>query len=170
MHINKITYLATALFLTGSIAFAKGNVSPNNPVVEKVDPAEAAKGYLDATGKSAQNYSKDSLHRLDFTVVGTGCSICLMGIQTTLKGKPGIVKAAVMLRKPYGASVIYDTKKITKDAIVDIANHQKKNVHVDSINDAAISKVPIVLIPPHFKESQVSSNLEVKDPNSNAAK
>jgi hypothetical protein len=154
MPVKAITYLAIAIAITNSVAFAKSTVSQSTQGITKVDPAEAQKGYLDAAGQSAKNYSKDFLHRLDFTVVGTGCAICLMGIQTKLKSKAGVVKAAVMLKPPYGASVVYDSKQITKDAIVDIANHQKKNVHVDSINDAAITKIPIVLIPPHFKEGQ----------------
>jgi copper chaperone CopZ len=153
MQIKTFIYIATTICLTSPLASAKSTVS-QSPPIEKVDPAEAEKGFLNAAGQSAKNYNKDSLHRLDFTVVGTGCAVCLMGIQTKLKTKPGVVKAAVMLKPPYGASVVYDAKQVTKDAIVDLANHQKKNVHVNAVTDTPITKIPIVLIPPHFKEGE----------------
>lgn len=93
------------------------------------------------------SYNAKTLRRLDFKVQGKSCAVCLMGIQRKFKTLPGVVKAAVMLKKPYGAVVIYDSSKINMQTLLDKAKQQDKDVKIVQTSDFAIAKIPTILIP-----------------------
>ncbi|MCC7528835.1 MAG: hypothetical protein IT342_09950 [Candidatus Melainabacteria bacterium] len=105
-------------------------------------------------------YNANSLRRLDFRVVGKSCAVCLMGIQRKFKAMPGVVKAAVMLKKPYGAAVIYDSSKVTKEELLKKASEQDKDVKVEQPADSAIKKIPIIFIPLYGIPKSPSGDLE----------
>ena len=122
-------------------AFAEATAGP---VITKpgkpsmIQTSEAAK---------PSSYNAKTLHRLDFRVVGKSCAKCLMDIQKVFKSMPGVVKAAVMLKKPYGAVVIYDSSKVSKEELLKKARDQDKDVRIEEAIDRAIPKLPIILIP-----------------------
>jgi hypothetical protein len=64
-----------------------------------------------------------------------------------MKQVPGTIKAAVMLQPPYGAVVIYDSSKVTKDQILAVATKNEPAVKLEGIIDQRIKKLPIVLVP-----------------------
>lgn len=93
------------------------------------------------------SYNAKALRRLDFRVVGKSCAVCLMGIQRKFKSMIGVVKAAVMLKKPYGAVVIYDSSKVSMQTLLDKAKSQDKEVKIQQVTDFPIQKIPTILIP-----------------------
>ncbi|MDR3613446.1 MAG: hypothetical protein P4L53_07760 [Candidatus Obscuribacterales bacterium] len=99
-------------------------------------------------------YNHNALHRVDFRVTGKNCAVCLHKIQERMKGLPGAIEAAVMLKKPYGAVVIYDSSKLNLKAILDIAVKGEPEVKIVDVKDESIKKLPVVLIPAY---SQVPS-------------
>jgi hypothetical protein len=64
-----------------------------------------------------------------------------------MKGLPGAVEVAVMLKKPYGAVVIYDSSKLNLKSILDIAVKGEPEVKIVDVKDESIKKLPVVLIP-----------------------
>lgn len=92
-------------------------------------------------------YNPNSLHRLDFRVVGKSCAVCLHKMQDRMKTLAGTVKAEVMLKSPYGAVVIYDSKQMTKDKILDKCREGVEDVSFEDIKDVPIKTLPLVLIP-----------------------
>ena len=141
---RELLTLASAFFFALSVstpqAFAEATaapaVKPGKPSM--IQTSEAAK---------PSSYNAKALHRLDFRVVGKSCAKCLMDIQKVFKAMPGVVKAAVMLKKPYGAVVIYDSSKVSKDELLKKARAQDKDVRIEQEIDSAIPKLPIILIP-----------------------
>jgi copper chaperone CopZ len=109
------------------------------------DLASAAEGAPLETTLPAYNHN--ALHRVDFRVTGKSCAVCLHKIQERMKGLPGAVEAAVMLKKPYGAVVIYDSSKLNLKAILDIAVKGEPEVKIVDVKDESIKKLPVVLIP-----------------------
>jgi copper chaperone CopZ len=107
--------------------------------------------------QSANHYDKNALHRLDLRIVGKSCPVCLLGIQKKINALQGVVKAAVMLKKPYGVSVIYDSKQLQQAKILATIKSYEKNTFVDGVQDAAVAKVPLVLIPPFAKPEEGAS-------------
>lgn len=99
------------------------------------------------TSESPSQYNAKALHRLDFKVLGKSCAVCLLKIQRTVKALPGVVKVAIMLRRPYGAVILYDSSRISKDKLLTTVKSVDKSVKVDEVSDAAIDKPPVVLIP-----------------------
>jgi hypothetical protein len=71
-----------------------------------------------------------------------------LGIQRKINALTGVVKAAVMVKRPYGVSVVYDSKQLQKDKIVELIKSYEKNTYVEDVSDSAIAHIPIVLIPP----------------------
>ncbi len=94
----------------------------------------------------ASSYNAKALHRLDFRVVGKSCAVCLMGIQSKFKSMIGVVKAAVMLKKPYGAVVIYDSSKVNMQALLTKARNQDKEGEDRTDYRFPIQKIPTILI------------------------
>ncbi len=95
----------------------------------------------------ASSYNAKALRRMDFKVVGKSCAVCLMGIQKKFKSMIGVVKAAVMLKKPYGAVVIYDSSKVSMQTLLEKAKSQDKEVKIEQVTDFPIQKIPTILIP-----------------------
>ena len=92
-------------------------------------------------------YNHNALHRVDFRVTGKSCAVCLHKIQERMKGLPGAIEVAVMLKKPYGAVVIYDSSKLKLKSILDIAVKGEPEVKIVDVKDESIKKLPVVLIP-----------------------
>jgi len=110
----------------------------------KDDAAAAEKDPLETTLPA---YDHNALHRVDFRVTGKSCAVCLHKIQERMKGLPGAVEVAVMLKKPYGAVVIYDSSKLNLKSILDIAVKGEPEVKIVDVKDESIKKLPVVLIP-----------------------
>jgi hypothetical protein len=108
------------------------------------DPAEVEAALKKATTEAIANRS---LHRLDFRVVGRSCAVCLLSIQRKIKAANGVCKVAVMLKKPYGAVVLYDSRKTAPQQLLDTAKKGERDTKFEDIRDAAINKVPLVLLP-----------------------
>jgi copper chaperone CopZ len=111
-------------------------------------PIALSKAAEPPPAASSSHYDKNALHRVDLRIVGKSCPICLLNIKKKVNALTGVVKADVMLKKPYGVSVIYDAKQVKSDKIVETVKSYEKNTFVEDVHDAAVSKVPLVLIPP----------------------
>jgi copper chaperone CopZ len=111
--------------------------------------AKPGKPSMIQTSEAAKpaSYNAKALRRLDFKVKGKSCAVCLMGIQRKFKSLPGVVKAAVMLKPPYGAVVIYDSSKISMQELIEKAKKQEKEVRVEQVTDFPVQKIPTILIP-----------------------
>ncbi len=92
-------------------------------------------------------YNQKDLRRFDFRVVGKSCATCLHHMQDRMKELPGTLKAAVMLQKPYGAVVIYDSSKVNTTKILDKAKEGLTDVEFEDRNDVPIKSIPLVLVP-----------------------
>lgn len=119
---------------------------------EKQAAAKPAARALDKktgviTAGKTSKYNPNALRRFDFRIEGKSCAVCLMKIQTKFKETPGVVKVAVMLRRPYGAVVVYDGGVVSKDKLMDIALHTEDGVKVKQATDGRIDKIPTILIP-----------------------
>jgi copper chaperone CopZ len=144
----------TALFgiassgpITGSKAYAteaketsKYVLNPNNQAL--VDPDESV--------LKAKKFDPKSLHRLDFHVANKTCGVCLLNIQKKTRAIPAVVNAAVEIKRPFCASVIYDTKQTNEKELLEEVRSFEKDLLLDMIQDKAIAKQPLVLIPPHL--------------------
>jgi len=93
--------------------------------------------------------NKNTLHRLDFYILGTSCPVCLMGIQRRVKAVAGTIKTAVMLKKPYGVSIIYDSKQVNDQKLLETVTLDEPLIKLSNIKDEPIAKIPTILIPPH---------------------
>ena len=92
-------------------------------------------------------YNAKDLRRFDFRVVGKSCATCLHHMQDRMKELPGTLKAAVMLQKPYGAVVIYDSSKTNTTKILEKAKEGLTDVEFEDRKDVAIKSIPAVLVP-----------------------
>lgn len=93
------------------------------------------------------SYNAKALHRLDFKITGKSCAACLLGIQKRISTVPGAIKAAVQLQAPYAAVVLFDASKTNQKALFVKAKETVPEVNFESVEDTAIDKVPIVLVP-----------------------
>jgi len=105
-----------------------------------------------------KHYDKNALHRLDFRIQGKSCAVCLLSIERRIKGFAGVISTAVMLKKPYGASVIYDSKQVNEQKLLDAAKLNEPQIKLLDVNDTAIVKIPVVLIPPHTAQLTMQDN------------
>ena len=94
------------------------------------------------------------LHRLDFRLEGKSCAACLLSIQRKLNSLPGVKNAVVMLKRPYGVSIVYDGHDIKSDEILSLLKDKEPNIKILEINDASINTVPPLLIPPFVPQSE----------------
>ena len=133
--------LAAAITLIASVSADAETAKAETTKADKPSMIQASEAAKPAS------YNPKSLRRLDFRVVGKSCAVCLMGIQRKVKGINGVVKVAVMLRKPYGAVIIYDSSKISKDKLLETAKSQDKDVRIEQSIDNPIQKLPNILIP-----------------------
>lgn len=97
----------------------------------------------------AKKLNMKALHRLDCRLEGSSCAACLMSIKRTVDKLNGVYEIAVMLKKPYGFAVIYDSTKINADKIMDAAKKDKKASLVKFLEqvDEPVATPPIILIP-----------------------
>lgn len=135
-----------AVFVAAIILFPHLCAKAQTATKETSKPGKPSMIQTSDAAKPA-SYNPKGLHRLDFRVVGKSCAVCLMGIQRKVKAIPGVVKVAVMLRKPYGAVIVYDSTKVSKDKLMETAKSQDKDVRIEQSVDNAIPKVPNILIP-----------------------
>ncbi len=96
----------------------------------------------------AQKDSIKNLHRLDFRIEGKSCAACLLSIQRKLNSLPGVKEAVVMLKRPFGVSVIYQEDQIKQEEILAVVKDKEPNIKMLEINDISISKLPSPIIPP----------------------
>jgi copper chaperone CopZ len=97
--------------------------------------------------KKTPSYNAKALHRLDFKITGKSCAVCLLGIQKRISTVPGAIKAAVQLQAPYAAVVLFDASKTNQKALLAKGKETVPEVNFEAIEDSAIDKVPIVLVP-----------------------
>jgi len=107
-----------------------------------------------ASKSQAKSYNKNALHRLDFRILGTSCPVCLLSIQRRVKSQAGTIETAVMLKKPYGVSIIYDSKQVNNQKILETVTLNEPLIKLSDIKDEPIDKIPVILIPPHNEPSK----------------
>lgn len=97
----------------------------------------------------AKQLNMKALHRLDCRLEGTSCAACLMSIKKTVDKLKGVYEIAVMLKRPYGFAVIYDSTKITAEKIMDAAKKDKRASSVKFLEqvDKPIASPPLILVP-----------------------
>lgn len=146
MSSGRASLAASAAFAAAITLIAGPSARAETAATEANKPGKPSMIQASEAAKPA-SYNPKGLHRLDFRVVGKSCAVCLMGIQRKVKAMPGVVKVAVMLRKPYGAVIIYDSTKVSKDKLMETAKSQDKDVRIEQSVDNAIPKIPSILIP-----------------------
>lgn len=109
--------------------------------------AENKTGKAPATKKVAQSPVKE-LRRLDFRLKGSKCASCLGRIRKRMAHFKGVIKAAVILKKPYGAAAIYDGGVTNAEEIKKAAlKGEKVKVEIAETSDKKINKLPLILVP-----------------------
>ena len=88
------------------------------------------------------------MRRLDFRIEGKSCAACLLSIQRKLTNLPGVKGAVVMLKRPFGVSIIYQQDQIKKEEILAIVRSKESNIKILEISDMAIKTMPSLVIPP----------------------
>jgi hypothetical protein len=68
-------------------------------------------------------------------------------MQDRMKELPGTLKAAVMLQKPYGAVVVYDSSKTNTTKILEKAKEGLTDVEFEDRKDVSIKSMPVILVP-----------------------
>jgi hypothetical protein len=140
--------VTTSLILLASYAgFGESSKAMAQKEAEAAKNQEAIAGAEES--EKPKPYNKNALRRLDFRIVGKSCAICLLGIKRRINGLDGTVKVAVMLKKPFGASIIYDSTKLNEEKLLATAKANEPLVKLLDIKDEAIPKLPVILIPPH---------------------
>lgn len=148
MHI-RVHGIATAIVLSVWVVAIPDAVLGANPALKEAVPsASPAKPniFIKTSGDNT-SISSGALHRMDFRVTGKGCAACLLKIQKKLQTSPGVARVAIMLRKPYGATVIYDATKTSSDKILAIAKDSEQAARYLDVIDKPIPKIPLVLVP-----------------------
>jgi hypothetical protein len=130
------------------------STSTAQAVEPKINPNTLSPDMVSNTKAKPANINFKALHRLDFVIKGKSCPVCLLKMQKRLNETTGVVKVAVMLRKPYGGVVIYDSTKLEQKKILDIAKDHEPAIEFVQVEDEAIPKVPVILIPHHGTEPQ----------------
>ena len=98
--------------------------------------------------KKVEEAPVKELRRLDFRLDGSECASCLGRIRKRMAAHKGVIKAAVLIKKPYGAAAIYDggvtnAVEIQKAALKD----EKVKVKILESQDQKIDKMPFILVP-----------------------
>jgi len=113
-------------------------------------PTWASPSGTDSSNNTAASTSEKIVvfHRLDFRIEGKSCAACLLSIQRKLNGLPGVKEAIVMLKSPYGVSVIYKPSQIEPEEIMAVIKDKEPNIKILEVSDAVVSSVTAPLIPP----------------------
>ena len=101
-----------------------------------------------AVSETKSQIKLSELHRLDFRLVGKSCPVCLLSIQNKIKSLIGVQDAAVMLRRPFGVSVIYDAGKASSNSILTTIKAKEPVIKIFEISDKKVDSLPVPLIPP----------------------
>jgi copper chaperone CopZ len=117
--------------------------------VNKVSADSITPNMVSMGKTNTASLKMSALHRMDFVVSGTSCATCVLRVQKRLQDAPGIAKVAVMLRRPFAGVLIYDSTKQDTNKLTMIASGQEKNIKLDKVEDAAIARIPLVLVPHH---------------------
>ena len=151
----------TALFgivgsgaMTSSKAYATESKESPKYVLNSNNPALADSEESILKGKK---FDSNSLHRLDFHVANKTCGVCLLNIQKRTRDLPAVVNAALEIKRPFCASVIYDSKQISQKELLEKVKTFEKDLLLDMIQDKAIAKQPLVLIPPHLGNGEIDA-------------
>jgi hypothetical protein len=118
----------------------------DSPMDTETADAKVSKSTVELNNKRLA--STRELRRLDFRIENKSCPVCLLGIQNKLKTFNGVMDAAVMVRRPYGASVIYRGDKTTSSYILELLKAKDPSIKIADITDNKIDSIPLVLIPP----------------------
>lgn len=145
--------LIALILLSGTNSWAA-----NNPSVEEVNIGASSLQSRENPQPNAVKSNSNALRRLDFRIQGKSCAVCLLGVQRRLKELSGTIKTAVLLKKPYGASVIYDANLVTREKLIDNAKLNEPLIKLLDINDRPVESVPLILIPPHGEEEPSLQN------------
>jgi copper chaperone CopZ len=129
--------------------FAQTAQTGQNPHATQAPLPAVSRKEEGAPPARSRHYNPNALRRLDFRIEGKSCPVCLLGVQNRVKAVEGAVQVAVMLKKPFGASVIYDGKQVDQQRILTAAKLTEPMIKLVDIQDEAIEKLPTVLIPPH---------------------
>ena len=143
MNYMKSAFLASfsALFLV-SFSYA----GPDKVYAQEKKSFDGQDMVFRGEKKSAKDVKE--LRRVDFKVEGSACASCLGRVRKRMAALDGVVEAAVMIKKPYGAAAIYDGSKIKVDKILNEAlKGEKVKVKITEVNDRAIDKMPFILVP-----------------------
>jgi copper chaperone CopZ len=111
---------------------------------------------IEKTTNNERSSVSSHLHRLDFRVEGKSCAACLLAIQRKINSLPGVKRAVVMLKRPFGASVIYQDDQIKQEEILVIVKDKEPNVKIVDINDSGIANIPSVIIPPFVPTPEIA--------------
>lgn len=156
MRSRSIGLLVIASLMIGQTAFAAPSLAAQD---KKAAPSPTGNPSISedlnfSTPTEKKEYRKtklnmSALHRLDCRLEGTSCAACLMSIKRTVDKLKGVYEIAVMLKKPYGFAVVYDSTKISAEKIMDAAKKDKKASSVKFLEqvDKPIPAPPIILVP-----------------------
>lgn len=148
--------VTASLMIIGQTALAAPSIAAKD---DKAAPSPTGNPNISeemnfSTAAEKKEYRKKklnmkALHRLDCRLEGSSCAACLMSIKRTVDKLNGVYEIAVMLRRPFGFAVVYDSTKITAEKIMDAAKKDKKATLVKFIDqtDKAITTPPQILIP-----------------------
>lgn len=148
--------IVVSVALMPQSAWAAGEASKTNATQAKASPQKEPGGTNKPVPKLRPELEENlpkvvlnmkALKRLDFRIVGKTCAVCLLGIQRRLKKTPGVAGVAVMLKKPYGGVVIYDSTKLNKDALIKKMKEGEKEVKVEDPVENPVERIPPVIIP-----------------------
>jgi copper chaperone CopZ len=121
-------------------------------IIDEPKPEPLATPATVVTHDPKLSAKPSELRRLDFRIEGKSCPVCLLAIQTKLKSLNGVQDAAVMLKRPYGTSVIYRADKASADYILMMLKAKDAAIKVSDVSDNKIDNMPIPLIPPFMPD------------------
>ncbi len=93
-----------------------------------------------------------------FAWIGKSCPSCLLAIQSKIKSLPGVDNAVVMLKNPFGVSVVYHCKQTTANQILNVIKRKEPKVKIEEISVVGISSMPLPLIPPYVPDNKSTNS------------
>jgi hypothetical protein len=157
--ISTIALLMCLFTILPTIADEK-KVASGPAFANKISSHSLSPNMVSTSKSSPASLKMNALHRLDFIVTGTSCATCLLRVQRRLEAAPGVAKVAVMLRKPNAGVCIYDSTKQDKAKLLSIGTGNEKNIGFEKVEDTAVPRIPLVLVPRHAMESSVTSSAQ----------
>jgi hypothetical protein len=170
---NRIGRILVAAILFWPLNLAPAQSAPNSmrvdslsesPAPEQVPPVLPASTVPSTKTPEKPPEKSRELHRLDFRIEGKSCPVCLLSIQNKLKSFSGVQDAAVMLKRPFGASVIYRSDKSSADFILMMLRAKDATVKIVDVKDSKIDEMPFPLIPPFLPAAEPEYPIPVNIP------